>query len=166
MPRTCTICGHDERHQIDVALVRRDAYRHIARRFDVSTRSLQRHAKEHIPGLLVKAREAEEIAEATDLLADITRLRDSAFDLLDRAERSFEWKAQVAAIREARENIRILAELQGRLATQGTTTIINSPEYLEVRALIVQALGPYPDARLAVVRALEGPPMAEANGAH
>ena len=52
MPRSCTICTHDEAHAINVALVHRDAYRHIASRYEVSTGALQRHAREHLPELL------------------------------------------------------------------------------------------------------------------
>jgi hypothetical protein len=58
--RTCTICGHEQRHDIEVALVRRDSYRAIARRFSVSKDALGRHAREHRPEALVRAQEAKE----------------------------------------------------------------------------------------------------------
>jgi len=122
--------------------------RRIATRYGLSEAAVRRHRASHIPELLLKA------YEASDLLADIARLRASAFDLLGKAERSHEWKAQVAAIREARENVRILAELQGRLATQGTMTIVTHPEWIELRAVIVAALEPYVDARESVLQAI------------
>ncbi len=40
MSRTCTICGHEQRHDIEVALIGRDSYRTVARRFSVSTQLL------------------------------------------------------------------------------------------------------------------------------
>jgi hypothetical protein len=57
--RTCTICGHEQRHDIEVAVIRRDSYRAIARRFSVSKDALGRHAREHLPEALVRAQEAE-----------------------------------------------------------------------------------------------------------
>ena len=157
MTRTCTVCSHEKRYEIDRLLVNREAsYRGIASRYSLTQAAVGRHVSGgHIAELLTKAHEAEQAAEADDLLADIVRIRQSAFDLLDLAERSHEWRARLGAIRECRENIRILAELRGKLATQGATNILVNPEYVEARTLIVQALEAYPAAREAVLRALE-----------
>jgi hypothetical protein len=55
-----------------------------------------------------------------------------------------------------REQIKLLAELEGRLATQTQVNVlINHPEWVELRTRIVRALAPYPDARRAVINALE-----------
>lgn len=48
----------------------------------------------------------------------------------------------------------LLAKLIGQLQQEGTTNITISAEWLEVRAVLVQALQPYPEARIAVVAAL------------
>jgi hypothetical protein len=75
VPRRCTICDHVERHAINVALVQRDSYRHIASYYDVSTRALQRHSQKHLPKLLVEASRGVEVANADDLLAKVEELR-------------------------------------------------------------------------------------------
>jgi hypothetical protein len=87
MPRRCTVCAHDESHQIDVALVRREPYRHIATRFGVSTGALQRHSREHIPRLLLRAREATEAADAERLRAELDRCFERVNLLFDACDR-------------------------------------------------------------------------------
>ena len=47
MPRSCSICAHDARAEIDRALVAGEPFRHIAARFHTSTGALQRHKADH-----------------------------------------------------------------------------------------------------------------------
>ena len=115
MGRICTCSSLPQRQEIDRALVEGRGNRRKAARYGLSENALRRHSGEHIPELLLKAYEAQQVADASDLLADIARIRVSAFDLLERAKRAHDWRARVAAIRECRENVRILGELQGRL---------------------------------------------------
>src|SRR5262245_40720983 len=44
----CTICHHERRHQIELALVYRTPHRVIARRFNVSKDALYRHGRAHL----------------------------------------------------------------------------------------------------------------------
>jgi DNA-binding NarL/FixJ family response regulator len=63
--RSCTVCGHDERHAINVALVQPGASnRRIATQYGVSERAIRNQRAEHLPALLVKASAAVEVAEA------------------------------------------------------------------------------------------------------
>jgi len=45
MPRRCTICVHERRHEIDRALVGTDSYRIIAQRFSVSRDAIACHRR-------------------------------------------------------------------------------------------------------------------------
>ena len=49
---------------------------------------------------------------------------------------------------------RLLAELVGKLQTQGTINVTTSPEWIEVRGLLIEALSDFPEARAAVAQAL------------
>ena len=69
MPRTCTICAHAKRPDIDKALVERQPFRAIARQHGVSKDALIRHHDDHLPTALVKAQAAREAADADALLA-------------------------------------------------------------------------------------------------
>jgi hypothetical protein len=57
-------------------------------------------------------------------------------------------------LKEFREYVRLMAELSGKLAAQPQITIINHPQWIELRTVIIEALDPYPDAKAAVVRAI------------
>jgi len=51
---------------------------------------------------------------------------------------------------------RLMAELEGKISSQPQITIINNPEWVELRTVIITALDPYPQAREAVVNAIRG----------
>jgi hypothetical protein len=73
MPRVCTVCAHAGREAIDAALVAEEPLRNIAERFGTSATALHRHKAEHVPAALAKAKEAEEVARADGLLAQVRR---------------------------------------------------------------------------------------------
>ena len=157
MTQVCTICASPHRAEIDRGLIRGESMRSLAARYGTGRESIRRHRQDHLSEFLLRAYAADEAARADGLLADIERIRESAFDLLDRAERAGEWKARVAAIRECRENIRILAELHGRLEASRanvTVNILTSPEWVALKAQIVGALRPHPEALEDVQRAI------------
>src|SRR5215213_10238547 len=104
MPRTCTVCRSAEAHLINVALVSREPYRHIAAQYGVSTGALRRHAQEHIPKLLVQAREAVEQTRADDLQHHMKVLQGKTLQILSDAEATGELHLALRAIREARGN--------------------------------------------------------------
>jgi hypothetical protein len=160
--RVCTVCNHANQATIDSALVAGDAYRHIAARFGVSTTALQRHKAEHLPVHLVQAHEAAAISDADSLLGQLRSLNRETLAVLDAAKQSGDLRLALGAISQTRANLELLAKLAGQLAQEGTTNIVIQPEYLQVRAVIVTALAPYPDARLAVVQALTAAEAARA----
>ena len=154
MPRRCTVCDHKDREAIDAALVAAEPFRHIASRHSVTTTALQRHKANHLPGHLAQAQEAEEIAQADDLLAQVQDLQRRALAILTKAERSGDLRVALQAIREARSNLELLARLLGELQEGQTVNVLVMPEWMTIRTVIVGALAPYPGARLAVVEAL------------
>ena len=156
MPRVCSICAHDEVHTINVALVSREPYRAIARRFGVSKDALRRHAEDHLPGLLVKAKGAVEAAEAGDLLSRVEALHSRTLAILEAAEGTGELRTALCAIKEARGNLELVGRVTKELNERPALSLWLSPEWLELRAVIVGALGYHPQARDAVLRALEG----------
>jgi hypothetical protein len=61
------------------------------------------------------------------------------------------------AVREARATLESIAKITGELNEKPTVTInlAASPEWLQLQGLILAALMPFPDARLAVADAIE-----------
>ena len=87
MPRTCSICTHLQRGEIDEALVAGMSYRSITERFSVSAGAIARHKQEHLPGHLAKAQEAAELARADNLTADLRRITKRVNLLYDACDR-------------------------------------------------------------------------------
>src|SRR3712207_1308223 len=155
MPRRCTVCDHPERHSVDETLVTRAPYRSVAKQFGLSESAVYRHKTEHLPAHLLKAREVEEVAQADDLLEQVRNLQVHALDILDRAEKTGDLRTALAAISQARANLELLGKLAGELDERPVVNLNISPEWLELRAVIIGALEPHPAAHTAVLRALE-----------
>jgi hypothetical protein len=159
VPRTCTICTHPKRREIDRALLDAATYRTIADRYGLSETALKRHRKEHVPAELAKAQQAAEVAIADDLLGQVRALRNRAISLLTKAEAAGDYRTALAGIREARACIEVLLEVEGELDRRGVTNIVINAEWIELRTIMLTALQPYPDARQAIaarLRMIEG----------
>ena len=156
MPGKCRVCEHDESHAINVALVQRESYRDIAGRYGVSKSALSRHTQEHLPKLLVKAKDAVEVAEADSLLARIEALQSKTLAALEAVEEERNYPVLLGAVREAQANLELIGRVTKELEATPTLNIHLNPEWVELRAVIVTALEPHPHARDAVVRAIEG----------
>ncbi len=117
---------------------------------------MRRHKANHLPAKLVMAEKASEVAEADNLLGQVRDLQQSTLDILAEAEQSKQYRTALSAIREARGNLELLAKLLGELDERPVVNLNVSPEWLELRAVIVGALEPHRDARGAVLAAIEG----------
>ncbi len=154
MPRTCTVCQHEKRDEIDVALIERRPFRDIARQFGPSKDALVRHHDNHLPAELVKAKDAAEVASADTILDQVQTLRDRALKILDLVEKDKDWRIALGAIREARSCLELLGKLAGELRDGPTINIVVTPEWRQLQAAILAALEPHAEARLAVASAL------------
>jgi hypothetical protein len=120
--------------------------------------SVERHVKGHLPDALLKAKDIKDVANGDTLLDELKKARDRTYSLLDKAEAAANTKvygAPVAYLREIREQLKFIAELEGRLATQPTINIAINAEWIELRTVILHALEPHHDAKEAVLRAIQ-----------
>ncbi len=150
MSRTCSICTHPRREEIDKAIVAGVPFRKIAQDFGVSRSSVDRHQKNgHIPEELAKATKAKEVAQADTLLAQVTKLKERANKILDTAEKEGTREACMA-LREVRSIIELLAKVQGDLPDGPTVNItIIENQYNEFKTAIVGVMCPDCQRRLA-----------------
>jgi hypothetical protein len=149
------VCDHPQRHSIDEALVTGAPYRSVAKQFRLSESAVYRHKVEHLPAHLLKARDVEEVAQADNLLDQVRNLQTHALDILERAEKAGDLRTALAAISQARGNLELLGKLAGELDERPVVNLNVASEWLELRAVIVGALEPHPEARGAVLKALE-----------
>ena len=119
MPRTCTICASPQHQAIDQALVAGTPYRAVAERFGASPPSVYRHQQGHLPATMLKAREAQEVAHADGLLAQLQSLQQKTLEILARAEGTGDLRSALAALRELRGTVELTAKLTGQMAGQG-----------------------------------------------
>ncbi len=159
MPRVCTICTHPKRVAIDRALLAGEAYRSIASRFDTSTAALQRHKKDHVPAHVAKAKEAEQVADADNLLQQIKALRNRAISILQKAEHAGDYRTALMGIREARGCVETLMEVEGELDRRGVVNVIVNPQWIAIRDTLFEALQDFPEARQKAAAAIQAAEM-------
>lgn len=150
MPRACTVCAHPDRETIDRAIVEKMPNRRVASHHDVTERAVRNHKANHLPAALAKAQDAQEVAEADDLLGQVRDLQARTLAILEAAEGSSQHRTALAAIREARSNLELLAKLIGELDERPQVNILVSAEWVQIRTAMLEALAPYSDARVAV----------------
>jgi hypothetical protein len=172
LTRTCTICKHSQKDDIDTALIGNGTFRYISEKYNVSTGALQRHKKEHLIHRLAEVQKAkdvalnkfaekaahearEEIDHSGDMLTQIQDLGKRALSLLNQAEESGDLRTALAGIKEARGCIELLAKIEGRLDDRPQVNINLSSQWIKLRATIINVLQPYPAARQAVIDALQ-----------
>ncbi len=156
MPRSCSICLHPEREEINAALLSETPLRDMARRYATSKDALARH-REHLPVHLVKASDAAEVIQADTLLGRLLSLNAETMAILKeaRAGRIKNNELALRAIARAEKQLELQGKLLGELNDAPTVNILmTSPEWLTLRSKIVMTLEPYPQARAAVVEAL------------
>jgi hypothetical protein len=151
--RTCTICGHPARAEIDRALVAGTTYRDISLRFQVGVMAVQRH-KAHIPAQLAQAAAAEQVSAADKLLAEVERLHQLALSLLANAAKAGDLRTALAGIREARGCLELEAKIRGELDERPVMNFVLAPEWVRTRSSLLLALTPFPEAKIAVAAAL------------
>jgi hypothetical protein len=154
MAQSCSICTHSERAAIDAALLESRSYRDVAGQYNVSKSALERH-RAHIVPALARAQEAREVADADTLLDQVKTLQSEAKGILEKAKNTGDLKTALSAIGQARACLELLAKLTGELAAQPTINLTINPVWIETRTVILAALAGHPDARTAVVNALE-----------
>lgn len=164
----CTICSHARRHQIEIGLVHRVPLRVLARRFECSPDALHRHRHKHLSPMMAAAilcaqqpsavdLEALQRNESEGLLAQLVTQRARLQQHSDLSLELGNAAGAVAAERAITSNLELVAKLLGSIVQRHEvtrTSILISADYLTLRASLVQALRPYPDAARAVGQAL------------
>lgn len=154
MARICTVCSHPQRLSIDTALALVQASnRRIAAQFGLVETSVRRHGADHLPDALARA-ECARVLQADDLLGQVGEMREHALDILATAEASGDLRTALAAIREARACLELLAEVEGRIDRRPQIAILAAPEWRRIRSVLLEALMPFPSARTAVAERL------------
>lgn len=156
MPRTCTICTHASRPEIDRSLVSGTSLRIIAGQWSVSKSALYRHKQEHLPGHLAKAHEEESIGQAIDVVRQLKAINAACLEILQKSRTDGKHSISLKAVDRIHKQIELQAKLLGDLPENGPqVNVLVAPEWREVRVNVLAALSPFPEARSAVARVLQ-----------
>jgi hypothetical protein len=162
--KKCTICSHENRPQIDLAIATGLAKRAIAARFKVSPDAVWRHSQAHLTPELkaalalrlvrregdVRAVLLEEGAGAVEALRAI---RAPLYGRLLVAIDTGDDRSAAALAGRLHEGLALSAKLTGELLPAAGTTITNivlSADYMRLRSELLAALRQFPEAALAV----------------
>lgn len=158
--RQCTVCGHSRVRDIDRLLLSGTPASEIEAKFPgVHRRAIDRHKNNH---LLPKIRKVDgltrdDLEDGRSLLSQMEGLRERASALLDQAEKANDLRAAIAALREIRGTLESIGRITGEGEAAGVVVnVFTGPAWIAVQTNILNALVPFPDAREAVVKALEG----------
>lgn len=156
MPHTCTLCHHEQRQEIDKALLAGKPYRTIADRWSVSKTALIRHRERHLPAKLAKAHEAKEVAQADSLLARLLEINQETMAILHEARESPRGQGvALLAIARVEKQIELQAKLPGELRDGPQVSVHFDQHWVHIERCVVDALAPFPEARLVVSEALK-----------
>jgi len=156
MPRVCTICTSPARRTIDKELVAGHLVnRRIAAQHSLAETSVRRHAASHLPASLVAAAEAEDLRQALDVLGQLKAINAASLSVLADARRAGDGDLALKAVDRVQRQIELQAKLLGELDERPVVNLVASPEWLQVRAVILDVLADAPDRRLALVSRLQ-----------
>lgn len=155
MPRVCTICFHPEREAIESAIVTGTSKRDISLQFGVGHMAVQRHAT-HITDAIREAKQGQTLQSGSTALDRMAKGEKIVDEILSSAwgEKNKEPDLALKTLAELRRQVELRAKIEGEL-DEHTITITSIPEWRELRALLLEALSTHPQAKMAVIRALE-----------
>jgi len=154
MPQICSICGHSDRSAIDAALIAGASLRDIAGRFPgLSKSAISRH-RQHVAETIAVTQQAQQVDHGGSLINQVEAIKSEALTILNDVKGT-DKKTALAALRRLLECVELMAKVQGTISSGATINLTVSPEWARTREIILQALAPFPEARIAVATALQ-----------
>jgi hypothetical protein len=160
MGRKSKIESHPNRNIIVKRIASGEEYSDIVRDFpDLTWDDLDYYKQKKLPELISKSKDLKtevESTKGTDTLAEVRELKVKALDILALAQGAGDLKTALMGIREARGCLETCLKAEGQIKDGPQITIINNPEWVELRTVVITALDAYPEAKAAVVNAIRG----------
>lgn len=125
MPRSCQVCEHPKREDIDRALLRKESSRNIAKQFRLGRMSVQRHAETHMPIALITAREVSVAAAEGTLRTKLEQVVEDARRITLRAEQAGQLSVALAGLRTLTNALELFAKITGELEPSPPATQLN-----------------------------------------
>lgn len=154
MKLKCSICCHPALAAINQGLHEGVNLAALASHYQVSAASLSRH-KKHLSHQLAEAKKARELAQAEFQVQDLLELKARALRIADQAESEGNFSMALHGVREAVRTISVINKLKDGIDDLPALEFTQTPQWRELRSLILTALEPFPESRQAVFQALQ-----------
>jgi hypothetical protein len=158
MGQHCTVCDSPNHASIDSALVGGRTQAAIAAEYGVNEAAVQRHRKVHLSPALVAVAARREERRAVKLVDRLDLVVAKVETLIGTAEADGNPTQMLAAAREFRSGIELIARLTGELDERPqlvTVNVLASAEVTDLLRVLMSALEPFPEARIAAAAALD-----------
>lgn len=129
-------------------------YRSIMDRFGLSKGSLIRHHDDHLPETMARAKDAEDVRHAIDVVGQFKAINGACIQVLADARRAGDGELVLKACDRVQRQLELQLKVLGQLDERPVVNILMAPEWLLVRSTLLDALRPYPEARVAVTGSL------------
>ena len=166
MGRKSKIEAHPQSEEIIRRLASGEEYSKIVEDYpDIRYQDLDYYAQNKLPAILSKSNDLKALADEIER-ADVHKgdtylqlvigLQKKALDALEQQNAKEDPKSWAMVSREARGYVELMGKALDRIrdAPPAQITIVNNPEWIELRTVIIQALDPYPEAKEAVIDAI------------
>lgn len=157
MPRNCSICAREDVEQINRDICAGVPFERLHEKYSASVGALHRH-KTHLMSQIMAAQPVD-ISDPSSVMRRVQELEQRADGLYKAAVKKGDLLNTGRALKELREITALYARLTGELNTQQQVIhqhLHVTPEWAVLRSTMLQALAPYPEARAALITALEG----------
>jgi hypothetical protein len=160
MPRACTVCEHPKVNEINQQLaIEANSNRKIAEQYGLKEGAVRRHRLNHLPKEVIKARQVQEGLNADAIWKQLQQINMATLHILktarDENDHDLALKAIARAEKQAELIMKLLGELDESPQINVNVALVNTPQWVSIRTLLLQVLTPYPDARIAVAQALQ-----------
>ena len=147
MPKPCPVCVSPSRAAIERDILLLKSPTEVGRRWNLDRKTVRTH----------HTRDMDPLA-AVDMDADTSTLSrvEALAALLEVALREAKGAQFANVAGQLRQSLELVARLRRELDERPMVAILQAPEWLAVREVVLRALGPYPSARQAVAAALSG----------
>lgn len=166
----CTVCAHEKRDELERDLASGVSQRVVAKWFGISFSAVGRHARNHLPGRLAErlkahAEEGHGIASRS-VLDRLREIHGETWALAKSLQGKKDTETRLRVIQRLERQLELEARLLGEI-DGGASVVVNlsaSTEWASVRAVILETLDAFPEARLAVAFALQAASEAPPDG--
>ena len=160
MGRKSKIESHPNSKIIITRLASGEEYSDIVRDFpDLTWDDLDYYKQNKLHEIISKSKDLKsevESVQGSNTLTEVRELKARALDILEQAQSAGDLKTALLGIREARGCLELCMKAEGQLKDGPQITIINNPEWVDLRTVIIMALDEFPQAKEAVVNAIRG----------